>query len=187
MRSWTPLALCGLLTLAPAARAHQLDEYLQVAVVSLRRDHVGLTLFLTPGVAVFKRTMALMDADGDGVLSEAERRRYAARVVGDLALTVDGRPARFALASYAFPEVGRMRKGTGYLELRLSAPVSARPGAHRVAFENRHQKAIAAYMVNCVVPDDPALKVTRQDRAPDQSRYEVGYALQTSSKRTRSV
>ena len=171
------LALGALLSLAPIAPAHQLDEYLQVAVVSLQRDHVGLTLFLTPGVAVFKKAMALMDPNGDGVVSEAERKRYLSRVLQDVALTVDGHRAKLGLVSYAFPTVEAMRKGTGYLQLRLTAPLAPGSGAHRVAFENRHQKAIAAYMVNCVVPDDPALAVAGQSRDRDQSRYEVRYRL----------
>jgi len=48
--------------------------------------------------------MALMDPDGDGVISDAERKRYAERFVGDVTLTVDGQPTKLKIKSYLAQE-----------------------------------------------------------------------------------
>ena len=43
--------------------------------------------------------------------------------------------------------------------------------------ENRHQSAIAVYLVNCLVSDDPAVRVVAQDRNYTQSSYRLDYAV----------
>ena len=42
---------------------------------------------LIPGVAVFSFVLASIDTNGDGVISEAEQRAYAERVLRDVSLT----------------------------------------------------------------------------------------------------
>src|SRR5205823_5715961 len=86
-------AVAALLALgATPAHAHRLDEYLQAATIAVAKDRVRLQLRLAPGVAVLSAVLAIVDTDGDGVISDAERRAYALRILRDLSLTIDGAP-----------------------------------------------------------------------------------------------
>jgi hypothetical protein len=76
------LALCAVmfLSMATLALAHRLDEYLQATTFVVNGDHVEVQMRLTPGVEVFDRVLAAIDANGDGLISEAEQRAYAKQV-----------------------------------------------------------------------------------------------------------
>ena len=169
------VACAAVLALSAPALPHRLDEYLQLTALSVGPRGVHATLYLTPGVAVAKRVIALMDANGDGVLSAREQKAYATRVAGDLSLSVDGKARAFQLAAFRFPAVGAMRKGEGEIRLDFDAPVLTESGRHALAFENRHQRPIAAYLVECLVPDDPGLRVVAQSRSREQERYRLEY------------
>ena len=169
------VACAAVLALSAPALSHRLDEYLQLTAISVSNGRVGARMMLTPGVAVAKRVVALIDANGDGVLSDKEKRAYAARVLKDVSLTVDGTILKPRVLDFRFPSVAAMRKGLGEIDLDLEAPVPGGVGNHRLAFENRHQKAIAAYLVECFTPDDPSLRVTGQRRSREQERYELDY------------
>jgi hypothetical protein len=169
-------ALAIFLTAMPLT-AHRLDEYLQASLISLQHDRVEIQLDLTPGIAVFPVVLASIDTDSDGSMSEAEQNAYAARVLRDVSLTVDGRPTPLRLVSSRFPEIGEMKEGVGVIRLDISAGL--RPtedgSAHWLRFENHHQSAIAVYLANSLVPQDPALRITTQSRDFRQSIYRVDY------------
>lgn len=172
----TLLVVCGL---AALVWAHRVDEYLQATTVELARTSVEVELCLTPGVEVAGRVLADVDADGDGRLSDAEQAAYADRVVGDLTLSVDGRPVRPRLLARSFPTAGQIRDGLGDIVLRLDVTVPPGGGAaHVFEFENRHRPAVAAYLVNCLFPGDPGLRVTAQRRNYLQSTYRLEYTTQ---------
>ncbi len=163
--------LLGLLI--PSAFAHRLDEYLQATILSIEPGSLHATLRLVPGVAVAPVVIAAIDTSGDGFISLDEQHRYAASVLADLHLEEDGHPLPIHLLSATFPSIGQMKTGTGEIELAFSADLSATPGDHRLAFENRHQTAISVYLVNSLVPQDHALRLQSQSRNPNQSRYQV--------------
>src|SRR5271165_563982 len=100
-------------SLAMPASAHRVDEYLQAALISLDqdKDHVEVFLRLTPGIAVSSAVLASVDTDGDGVISDTEKRAYADRVLGDLSLTIDGNHLKPRLVSVDFPTVEEMKEG----------------------------------------------------------------------------
>lgn len=91
MRAKLIAAAAIFLFLATAASAHRLDEYLQATLISVEKDHVQASMRLIPGVAVSSAVIPSIDSNGDGVISDAEQRAYAERVVGDLSLSVDGK------------------------------------------------------------------------------------------------
>ena len=93
------LAAAMLVLTATPAVAHRLDEYLQATLISVEKDRIHAEIRLTPGVAVLPIVLANIDADGDGIISEAEQRAYAQRVVQDLSLSVDGDRLRVRLVS----------------------------------------------------------------------------------------
>jgi hypothetical protein len=96
---------------------------------------------------------------GDGVISQTERRAYAEQVLRDVSLKVDGRILRPQLVSVEFPTAEEMKEGLGEIQIAFSAyPPRSGPN-RRLIFENRHQRGIAAYLVNRLVPRDRDIRV----------------------------
>ena len=155
--------------------AHRLDEYLQATTISVEKDRVQAQIRLTPGVAVFGIVLASIDTDADGDISEAEQQAYAGRVLHDLSLTIDGERARLRLMSTKFPKTEEMKGGRGEIQLEFDADVPYSGPNRRLIFENHHQDRIAAYLVNCLVPRDPGIRVVGQNRNYEQSFYRLDY------------
>jgi len=175
MKRWLAAAGTILLSVGTPAFAHRLDEYLQATTISVAKDRVQAQIRLIPGVAVFPIVFASIDSDGDGIISEAERRAYAERVMRDLSLTIDGDRAPLRLVSSRASTVQEMKEGRGEVQLEVDANV-AHGGPHRrLVFENHHESRIAAYLVNCLVPSDPDIRVMAQSRNYDQSFYQLDY------------
>src|SRR5258708_26785272 len=109
------LAAAGaiLLSAGTPSFAHRLDEYLQATMVRVEMDFVGAEIRLTPGIAVFPVVLASIDGDADGLISDAEQSAYAARVLRDLSLTIDGDPVRLRLVSSKFAKIEEMMEGLG--------------------------------------------------------------------------
>ncbi len=164
-----------LLVTGSAAFAHRLDEYLLGTILSIGKGHVEVEMTLTPGVAVFPKLISKIDTDGDGTISEAEQRAYAAWVLRDLSLTVDGLRVKPRLASVEFPAMEEMKEGRGEIQLDVDADLPAGGRNRTLRLENRHQSAIAAYQVNCLVPRDPRIRIAAQKRNYTQSVYELNY------------
>ena len=176
-------AAAGLLLLAfgALASAHRLDEYLQAATISLEPGRVEVQLRLTPGVDVFPFIIGLIDTNRDGVISAGEQRDYAERVLGDLYLTIDGEPLKLELVSAKFPAIDSMKEGLGEIQLDFAAAIHSNSPTLKLKFENHHQRPISAYLVNCLVPQDPKIQVIGQTRNYEQSVYQLDYKQQSNS------
>jgi len=167
----------ALLLLAPApAPAHRLDEYLQEALISVDKYALHVEMTLTPGVAVFPMVTAEMDPDADGVVSEREQRAYGGQVLRDLSLTIDGNPLTPRLVSIRFPRMEEMKEGMGTIRIAFQADLPRGGPGRRLVLENHHQAKIGAYLVNCLLPSDPDIRIVAQNRNYSQSRYQLDYA-----------
>ena len=175
MKGWLAAAGTMLLSVGTPAFAHRLDEYLQATTISLEKDRVQAQIRLTPGVAVFPIVFASIDSDADGIISEAERHAYAERVLRDLSLTIDGDRVQLRLVSSRASNVQEMMDGRGEIQLDVDGNVPHGGHDRILVFENHHESRIAAYLVNCLVPSDPDIRVTAQDRNYDQSFYQLDY------------
>jgi hypothetical protein len=173
-------AAVTLLMLGERASAHRLDEYLQAALISVEKDRVQVFLRLVPGVAVSSSVLAGIDTNADGVISRAEQQAYAERVLGDLSLTAEGNRLRPRLVSVHFPAVEEMKEGLGEIRIELSADLPRGGPNRRLVLENAHQGRIAAYLVNCLVPRDPDIRIVAQDRNEQQSVYRLDYVVRSS-------
>ena len=163
-----------LLLCAPSF-AHRLDEYLQGTLVSIGKSRFDAEITLTPGVAILPILLADIDADRDGVLSAGEQQAYAARVLRDLSVAIDGHRLTPSVISARFPAIEEMREGRGEIRIEFSAELP-RGGPNRsLVLENHHQSRIAAYQVNCLVPGDPDIRIVAQKRNYSQSYYRVDY------------
>ncbi len=171
-----PLAAAAMLLLLGAPlSAHRLDEYLQATLISLEKNRIDVSLRLIPGVAVFSAVLSSIDTNGDGVISETEQRAYAQRVLRDLSLSVDGHALTPKLVSVSFPEIEEMKEGLGEIQIEFTADLPGGGPDRRLVFENHHQDRIAAYLVNCLVPRDPNIRILAQHRDERQSFYELDY------------
>jgi hypothetical protein len=160
-RPW--LMLLCMCALTATAQAHVLDQYLQVAQIALAPDGVRVELRLIPGVEAAHCVFVLMDADHDGRLSAAEEQAYARRVWQDLALAINQKAVPLALAGAQFPERAAMSEGLGTIRLVFEAK-AALQAAEQLDFQNRHLPALSVYLVNALVPESAAIKITGQQR-----------------------
>jgi HupE / UreJ protein len=175
-----------LLSLGADTFAHRLDEYLQATIISVERDHVQASMRLAPGVAVSSAVLASIDTNGDGVISEAEQRTYAERVLDDLSITVDGKRARPTLVSQKFPTIEQIKEGLGEIQIEFTVDLARGGRARKVIFENHHRNQISVYLVNCLVPRDPNIKIVTQNRNESQSFYQLDYTQAGSSSESAS-
>ncbi len=176
MKTRLVAAAAMLLSLGAGALAHRLDEYLQATLISVEKDRVQVLMRLIPGVAVASTVLASIDTNGDGVISEAEQRTYAQRVLRDLSITVDGTSASPALVSERFPPIEEIKEGLGEIQIEFTVDFSSGGPERRVVLENHHQNSISAYLVNCLVPSDPSIRILAQHRNESQSFYQLDYA-----------
>jgi hypothetical protein len=160
---------------ATAALAHRLDEYLQGTIVSVEKNRLQAQMTLTPGVAVYPIVIGQIDTDANSIISEAEQRAYAERVLRDLSLTIDGHRLTPRLVSMEFPAIEEMKEGRGEIRFEFSADLPPSGPNRKLTIENHHQSRIAAYQVNCLVPRDPDIRIVAQNRNYSQSLYELDY------------
>jgi hypothetical protein len=176
------MALVALaLLLGRTASAHRIDEYLQATILSLQADRVQASMRLIPGILVAPSVIAAIDTNGDGVLSEAEQRAYAQRVLGDLSITIDGKSVQPRLISWSFPQPAQMRDGIGEIriEYRVDLPSG---GAHRtLVLANHHLSRTSVYLMNVLVPQDRNIRLLAQKRNEQQSLYELDYQQVTAA------
>jgi hypothetical protein len=178
-RKLIPILL--LLSLARAASAHRLDEYLQATLISVSRDRIDLSLRLVPGIAVAPSVIAAIDTDHNGVLSPSEQQAYAQRTLANLSLTLDGATLHPVLVSATFPTLAEMRDGLGEIHIDATAayPIS---GTNRtLVLEARNPPPKAVYLVNALVPSDPLIHILAQKRNDLQSSYELDFTQSAPS------
>lgn len=188
MKRASLVAWCVWLACPAPAAAHRLDEYLQATRIALAPDTVAVEIDLTPGVSVASRVAALIDVNVDGELSAAEQRAYAALVVRQAQLTIDGIPVPFVLVDCTYPGRDEMAGGIGSIHLRARATVgvASPPGRHEVTYRNDHQAGFSAYLVNALMPPD-GIRITDQRRDPSQHQLTLDYIVDTPYARTRRL
>ena len=176
MRTSLAAAFALVLLSATPVGAHRLDEYIQATTIAVEKARVQVQIGLAPGVAVFPIVFADLDGDADGIVSGAEERTYAERVLRDLKLSVDGKRLPLRLTSSTFANTAALREGRGEIQLELEADVPRGGPDRRLTFENHHQSRIGAYLVNSLVPRDPDIRIGAQNRNYEQSFYQLDYS-----------
>jgi hypothetical protein len=161
--------------LATSASAHRLDEYLQATMISVEKDRVQAVLRLTPGVAVSSFVLRGIDTNDDGMISPAERRAYAGRVLRDVSFSMNGHVLGTRLTSVEFPGTEDLRNGLGEIHIEFSVDLPRSGPNRRLIFANHHQSGIAAYLVNSLVPRDRDIRIVAQSRNEQQSFYQLDY------------
>ena len=180
-RSILLVAVVSLLGCPAPAGAHRLDEYLQAMRVGIDATRVNLEIDLTPGVSIAKQVTSWIDANGDGLLSQAEGLAYANEVLTSLAATVDGTPVALTMRDVRLPEVMDMAGGVGTIRLSASAELPDRTnGRHELRLVNTHRREMSVYLSNALVPSDSHIQIVTQQRDRDQHSLTIGYAIETT-------
>ena len=167
----------GCLWAAAPADAHRLDEYLQATRIGVSQDRIDLEIDLTAGASIAPQIFALVDADGDGRISHAEGDEYARRVIEAIRLSVDGRSLPITLGSREFPDREAMGLGLGTIRLRATAAASGGTGRHELVYVNTHVAASSVYLVNALLPSDPRIEISGQQRDVEQRGVTVNYRV----------
>ena len=171
---------CGLfvVVIARESYAHRLDEYLQATRIAVTTNRIELTFELTPGAAVAKPVIELLDPDRDGRVAGDEGTAYAQRFLKDLHIGLDGKAVALSVTAATFPALHEIRSGTGVIRIRgtsMVGPLDA--GSHSLTLTNRHLPAISVYLVNALQSRDPAVEIGRQTRDNLQTSYRLEFRV----------
>src|SRR6266567_2101886 len=69
-----------------------------------------------------------------------------------------------------------MKEGLGEIQIEFTVDLVRGGPERRIIFENHHQNEISVYLVNCLVPRDPNIRILAQSRNERQSFYQLDYA-----------
>ena len=173
-----PFALLLLLGFSSPLSAHRRDEYLQAARLALDPSAVQLELALTPGIAVADAVFIEVDRNGDGLVTAAEQRAYAAQVLAAITLSVDGTSIQMEPAGLIFPEREMIQRGEGTIHLRYNAALPRLlDGEHHLVFRNRYPGDIGVFLANALVPDTDRIAVVAQRRDFTQRDLTIDFVL----------
>lgn len=167
-------AAFGLTTMA----AHNLDEYLQAALIGVERERVEVSLRMTPGPAVFGAFSAMLDPDGDERITNDEQAQYRRLALRDWQLSLDDKSLAIDCRESEVSPLAELREGAGAVWIRCVAELQGMPpGMHRLRFRNGHQAAWSVYMMNALQPG-PGVSIQSQER--DSLQREITIAFEAS-------
>ncbi len=172
--------IAGLLLFPIMTFAHRLDEYLQATRLDVAPDRVVVKMDLTPGVEVAHWVFAQINTDRDRRISESEGKTYANQVLNQTVLELDGRRLHLSLVSSQFPTFQEMTSGTGVVRIEARAAWEGRPGRHLLFFQNNHQPAWGAYLVNALIPSNRAIEITNQQRDSHQREIHLEFNIRNA-------
>jgi hypothetical protein len=167
--------LAAFLLLLPMA--HRLDEYLQASRLSLALDRIVLRIDLTPGVEVAPLIFATINTNRDGEISEGEGKAYANQLLKEIVLDVDGRRQPLTVVSSQFPSFREMSSGLGVIRIEAQTAWTGTPGRHSLVYENKHKPDLGVYLVNALVPANPKIAITAQNRDPLQREFRLAFKI----------
>jgi hypothetical protein len=177
-RRYLPLLL-AFLAVPSTVIAHRLDEYLQATLVAIGPGGFRFQINFTPGVAVAAKVLALIDRNGDGVISTNEAADYAELLKRDLTARLDGRNVELTLTASSFPEPADLRTGLGIIQMEFSGtPGPLAAGTHKLTLENRHRPVASVYLFNAAKPESASIQITSQKRNENQSTGEIAFDFQ---------
>ena len=175
------IACVAVLALTPAAAsAHVLDQYLQASRIECRADGIDIELDLTPGIALAPAVFFSINTDRDGRISTQEGRTYAARVLSELVLDLDGRRVPLELVASVYPSFDEMRAGLGTIQLRATARFRLPSGVHHLRYSNGHRGDVGVYLVNAVRPSTAGIALSPPRRDPQQRTFELDISVDAS-------
>ena len=171
---------CLLLALWVArADAHPVDEVVQGAYLTLAAGQVRLELDLAPGAEVAEAFLTSLDTNRDQRITEVEARGFAARVLEQSTLLLDGVAVHWALDQVTVPAYQALRFGNDILRIQAIASRADSAGMHALSYRNRFQPAKSQRTANVFVQPGGGwtYQVTGQERTDDGQQLKVSYVV----------
>jgi hypothetical protein len=174
---WLGVVVAVLAACPASVSAHRLDEYLQATRIAIEADRIVLEIDLTAGSNIAGSIFALVDADRDGRIDDAEADLYARGVLDAISLTIDGQRLPVRLTTRDLPTFDDMARGTGTIRVSASATASYGRGTHRLAYRNSYAPDASVYLVNALVPTDSRLQLAAPRRDALQRELTLDFAV----------
>jgi hypothetical protein len=161
------------------AMAHPVDEVVQSVYLFLGPEVVLLEVDLTPGSAVSGSVMGPLDADGDRRITNVEARDFAAMVLKQSSLMIDGEMLTLTVQSVTVPPYDMLEQAGDTLRIFASAVHADAAGAHVLHYVNGYVPAKSLRDANIFLQPDGAwvYGVTAQDGSDDGSELTVDYTV----------
>lgn len=167
-----------LLALPASAAAHPLDEFFQAVYIRMAPNRITLQVELYTGVLIAPRILALIDTNGDSVVSPEEGQAYLNRYRQDLTFEIDDQPVPLTIRSSEFPSVLDLQAGVGVIRFTFYTDLPANHrGQHHFFYQNNHLGDFSIYVVN--VLGDAAHWVSLNKKEPDlfQRQLRLEYTI----------
>lgn len=170
------LSMLAVLSVTAEAAAHA-HHYGQSAFVTVSPAGVKVELDLSPGALVADQVVRLLDADGDGHISEGELRSYSDVLLRDVSVRIDGEPVALELASRDVPEPSHLATGEDRLRLSFTAAVPAlSPGPHHLLLRNAHRPVPSAHQAHALA-GDASVRIGKQRRDAAQDELSADFEV----------
>jgi hypothetical protein len=170
------LVAIAVLSATPAS-AHRLDEYLQALRVDVSGQTIRIALDLTPGASLAPEVLAALDADRNGAIDRVDADLYAAGVLNDITVAIDGAGTRIDLIGADFPDSEELSAGLGVIRLVFATRAPRARGDHRIEIENRYRPGASVYLANALRPSSDEVTIESQTRDVEQRRLTIAYQL----------
>jgi hypothetical protein len=172
-RTLLALAIVG----APALALAHAEHYGQAAYLRVTPDQIELELDLSPGSRVAAGVLARIDTNKDNELSVDEQRAYAASLLPELSLAVDGVPRALSLSRVDCPPASHLATGEAKLTLVFVASLAPlAPGPHRLEFGNLHAPVPSNYLAHAF-GDRAVVTLGKPTRDPTQQHLAMPFEI----------
>lgn len=160
--------------LAASASAHPVDEVVQGAYLLVGPGTVRLQLEITPGPAVSRTVVRVLDANGDGVMTRVEKQAYGLRVLSQCGLSLDGQPVAWRFDQIGVPAYGMLQQQAGTVQLFAHATMTGDARGRRLVFRNAYRPARGPTTANIFAePGTRGIVFDDQHRTDDGRSFTV--------------
>lgn len=157
--------VCFCLVLTTDLHAHRMDGLLQSSLVEILPSQLGVEVTLVPGIAIAPKVAALLDANGDGMVSEIESAVWGEAFMECQRVIVDGRSLPLNLQSIRFSSIAEMTNGHSEIVVHFTADISTTAqNPHTITCMNGYEPMPSTYQSNGLVPKAPGVHVDQQRR-----------------------
>lgn len=174
------------LVLAGPAHAHRTTGLLQASLVDVLPSQVGVEVTLTPGIDIAPKIFALLDMNGDGVVSEIESAVWSEIFMAGQSVAVDGKLLPLTVQSVRTSPLAEMTNGHAEIVVNFTADLGELTrGPHTIVCANHYEPIPSAYQVNGLVPKAPSVRITSHCR--DEGQNELTLKVESSSPAKRAA
>ena len=174
----TTLVGAALSTLATIGAPQGPKQLYQLDSIEVYRNGVDLDWYVMPGADLAADAFDRIDANRDGVISEAEGKAYARRAFRDITLTVDGKPRTLLVRHVSISDRKQMLTGAGSIDYLVYVVLPERLGRHTLVFENRHRRAESRFTTATLNDKaDTSVRILNPRLSAGGARLELTYVV----------